>query len=127
VGVDDGCPFYDGERAGGVLELDGACEGGEFWLAKYSSKLKLSGQEHTANVAKLAVFKDDELLAARNLVQASDGFVVEVGNNVCVGLEHADVIANVFGQSQQLVCGGDVGRNTQVGALEVDQTEEICC
>jgi len=82
---------------------------------------------HTANVTEFAVLKDYELLAARNLVQASDGFVVEVGNNVCVRLEDADVVANIFGQSQQLIGGGDVGRDTEIGAFEVDQTEEIGC
>ena len=42
-----------------------------------------------------------------------------------MGLEDTDVIANVFGQSQQLVRGGDVCRDTQVGAFEVDEAEEV--
>ena len=66
------------------------------------------------------------MFAARNLVQASDGFVVEVGDDVCVRLEDANVIAYILGEGKQLVCGGDVGGDTQVGALEVDEAEEVC-
>lgn len=40
-------------------------------------------------------------------------------------LEDANVIAHIFGEGQQLVCGGDVGGDTQVGALEVDEAEEV--
>jgi hypothetical protein len=83
------------------------------------------GQARTADIAELAVLKDKELFAARQLVQAADGLVVEVGDDVCVGLEDANVIADIFGEGQQFVCGGDVGGDAQVGALEVDEAEEI--
>lgn len=42
-----------------------------------------------------------------------------------MGLENADVIANILGQAQQLVCGSDVGGDTQVCALEVHKAEEV--
>lgn len=80
---------------------------------------------HTANVTELAVLEDQELFAARNLVQSTNGLVVEVRDDVGMGLENADVISNILGKAQQLVRGGDVGRNTQVGALEVDETQKV--
>jgi hypothetical protein len=83
------------------------------------------GQARTADIAELAVLKDKELFAARQLVQAADGLVVEVGDDVGVRLEDANVIAHIFGEGQQFVCGGDVGGDAQVGALEVDEAEEI--
>lgn len=44
---------------------------------------------HTANVAKLAVFEDEEVFLGGNLFQALDGARAKVIDDVCVCLEHA--------------------------------------
>ena len=47
------------------------------------------GQAPTANVAKLAVLEDEEMLLGSNLFQALDGARAKVINDVGVCLEHA--------------------------------------
>lgn len=79
----------------------------------------------TPNVPKLAILKHDKLLPFSNLVQAADGAVAKVLDDVGVGFEDADVIADLVGQTQQLGGGGDIGADTEVGALDVDQAEEV--
>jgi hypothetical protein len=44
---------------------------------------------HTANVAKLAVFEDEEVFLGSNLFQALDGARTKVIDDVGVCLEHA--------------------------------------
>lgn len=125
VRVDYGCPPHDRERAGGVLKLNSVCAKEKESLVPCSVWLWYYSSRHTANVAKFAILKDDKLFAAGELIEASNGLFVEIGDDVGMGLENANVVANILGQAQQFVCCSDVGGNTQVCALEVHETQEV--
>jgi len=85
VGIDDVGPAYDLQGPGGELLLHGACE----QLSVSGGSDLGSGHVHTANVAKLAVFKDEEVFLGGDLFQALDGARAKVIDDVCVCLEHA--------------------------------------
>nr|POE86436.1 hypothetical protein CFP56_46620 [Quercus suber] len=81
----------------------------------------------TPDVPKLAILEDDKLLPPRNLVQPADGPLPKVGDDVRMSFEHADVVADLVGQPQQLGGGGDIRAHTQVRSFDLDQTEEVGC
>lgn len=73
------------------------------WFTKHSSC------QHTSYVTKLPVLKDNKLFASRYLVESSYGLLAKVANDVRMSFEHADMIAHLFGDSEELVRGGYVG------------------
>lgn len=77
----------------------------------------------TSNVTKLPVLEDDELLAPSNLSQASDGLVREVFDDICMRLQHANLISHILGQSQQLGRGRHICGYTKIGSLHVNESQ----
>jgi hypothetical protein len=65
---------------------------------KGMTKGRLTREERTTNICKLAVLEDEKAFAPCNLSQCVGSPVGPVGDNVAVGLEKADVVADVLGQ-----------------------------
>lgn len=70
-----------------------------------------------ADVGELAVLEEEEAVAARQLLQLRHDGRREVGEDVHVRLQHADVRAGLVGQAKQIGRGGDVGGETEVALL----------
>lgn len=51
----------------------------------------------------------------------------KVVDDIRMGLEHAYVVANFFGYLEKFICPVDIGGDTEVGALNGDEAEEIGC
>lgn len=65
--------------------------------------------DSVANVCKLAVFKDEEVVALSEGEQREDGVLVgEVLDDIDVGLDEADVWAQGIDELEELLCSGDV-------------------
>lgn len=63
------------------------------WASEGVGRVRL-----TAYVAKLPILEDQELLAAADFLQAGDGAVGEVVDDVGVRFQHADGVADFFGE-----------------------------
>lgn len=79
----------------------------------------------TAYVAKLPVLEDQKLLPPAYFLQAGDGAVGEVVDDVGVRFQHANGVAHFFCEFQEGGGGGDIGGDAQIGALNGDQLEQI--
>ena len=85
VSIDDVSPAYDLQRTSGELFLHRACE--QLLVADIGKMI--AEHEHTANVAKLAVLKNEEVFFGGDFFQPLDGARAKVIDNICVCLEHA--------------------------------------
>ena len=125
-------PSADGEGSAGVLGLDRICvmkwsaieEGGGWSIQR--SRNGRSGALPTSNIPEFPIFKEQEMLPSRYLLQAFDCFLRPVVYDIGVGLEYAYVVTDFFCDAQKVVCGMNISGYAEVGALYGDQGEKVC-
>ena len=74
----------------------------------------------TAYVAELPILKYQKLLPPTDFLEACDGAVGEVFDDIGVGFKHAYRVADFFCELEEGGGGGDVGGDAQIGALNGD-------
>ena len=56
---------------------------------------------HTANVTKLPIFKEEEVLSPRDFVEPFNGVFRKVIDDISVGFQNTDAVAHIFGEAEQ--------------------------
>ena len=74
----------------------------------------------TANIPQLPILKQQEVFALGDCLEPSNGVFGPVIDDVRVGLEDADSVADLFCDFEQLEGCVDIGGDAEVGALDGD-------
>lgn len=76
------------------------------------------GKKPTAYIAEFPIFKQQEFLAPRDVLQLSDSVFGEVIDDVCVGFENTYGVADFFCEGEQVVGGVDVGGYAEIRSFD---------
>lgn len=79
----------------------------------------------TAYIAEFPILEYQKLLPPADFLEAHDGAVGKVVDDVGVGFEHAYRVADFFGELQEGGGGCDVGRDAQIGPLNRDELKQV--
>jgi hypothetical protein len=75
---------------------------------------KLQKTKLTSYVSKFPVLEYEEMFSLGNFLEKAHSPLTEIADDVCVGFEEADGVANLFCDCQQLRRCGDIGRKTEI-------------
>jgi hypothetical protein len=78
-------------------------------------------ERRTPNIPKLPVLEHQEPLPLRNVSQSPHCPVTEIIDDVCMGLEEAYRIADLFGERQEFIRRRYISGDTEIRLLNCDK------